>query len=111
MSFSHFHSTPLSLFKTQTTIEVEFKPLSDVSDYVLQWKEYPAKWDTAGVGSKSVTATNKKKVKVEATDLEPGSTYCVRLTSNGMNPGPELIIDTEQVGCTPKSGGGRCIIL
>ena len=52
----------------------------------------------------------KKKTKAEATDLTPGSTYCVRLSCDGMDPGPELIIDTEQVGCTPKSSGG-CVIL
>jgi hypothetical protein len=89
---------------------VEFKPASGITDYELQWKEYPAKWDTPAVGSKAVTAN--KKTKVEATNLQPGSTYCVRLRCASMdNPGPELIVDTEQVGCTPKSKKGGCIIL
>jgi len=98
-----------SLVHSQTTIEVEFKPISGVTDYTLQWKEYPAKWDNAG--SKAIVVSGKKKTKVEATDLQPGSTYCVRLVAAGMDePGPELIIDTEQVGCTPKSSG-KCVIL
>jgi hypothetical protein len=49
-----------------------------------------------------------KLVTGEAIDLLPGMTYCVRsycINSDGLKgtPGPELIIDTEQVGCTPKS--------
>ena len=94
----------------QTTIQVEFKPFSDVTDYELQWKEYPAKWDTAGMHTAPIQASGKKKVKAECNDLQPGSTYCVRLSCAGRDPGPELIIDTEQVGCTPKSSGG-CVIL
>jgi hypothetical protein len=42
--------------------------------------------------------------------LNPGMTYCVRLVCEGKDPGPELIIDTEQVGCTPKSSC-NCAIL
>ena len=86
---------------------MEFKPLTSVADYELQWKEYPQKWETAG--SKSFSAKSKKKIKVEATNLNPGMTYCVRLTCPETDPGPELIIDTEQVGCTPKSS--FCAIL
>ena len=55
------------------------------------------------------------KVRAQATDLTPGSTYCVRLAcvdgSTAGEPGPELILDTEQVGCTPKqSSGCACVI-
>lgn len=95
--------------QTQTTIEVEFKPLSGVADYELQWKEYPAKWDSVGMHTWPLKAEGSKKCKTEANDLQPGSTYCVRLACSGMDPGPELIIDTEQVGCTPKSS--KCVIL
>jgi len=40
-------------------------------------------------------------------NLNPGATYCVRLVpidSEGEKgePSPELIVDTEAVGCTPK---------
>jgi len=89
---------------------VQFKPLSGVTEYELQWKEYPAKWDAAGMHTRPLQEGGKKKVKTECNDLQPGSTYCVRLSAAGMDPGPELIIDTEQVGCTPKSSGG-CVIL
>jgi hypothetical protein len=95
---------------TETTIGVEFKPLPGVTDYELQWKEYPAKWNSTDMHTSAVKATGKKKVQTECNNLQPGSTYCVRLAASGMDPGPELIIDTEQVGCTPKSSG-RCIIL
>jgi hypothetical protein len=96
-------------FSHQTTITVEFKPLPSVTDYELQWKEYPQKWDNTSAGSKKLQVNkSKKKFKVEATDLNPGMTYCVRMTCPETDPGPELIIDTEQVGCTPKSS---CAIL
>mmetsp|Transcript_132390 Transcript_132390/g.197289 ORF Transcript_132390/g.197289 Transcript_132390/m.197289 type:complete len:106 (+) Transcript_132390:261-578(+) len=93
---------------TETTIAVEFKPLSSASDYELQWKRIEQKqW--SGAASTSVKADGKKKTKAEAYDLEPGSTYCVRLVCGG-EPGPELIIDTEQVGCTPKADKSCCVI-
>lgn len=54
------------------------------------------------------------KVKGEASDLNPGMTYCVRVhcVNNSVKgePGPDLIIDTEQVGCTPKSERSCCIV-
>lgn len=56
------------------------------------------------------------KGKGQATNLEPGTTYCLRLVCIGNGgskgePGPELIIDTEQVGCTPKQKGGcGCVV-
>lgn len=50
-------------------------------------------------------------VKAEAVDLEPGTTYCIRLTSKeGALSGPELILDTEQVGCTPKAERSCCVV-
>jgi hypothetical protein len=78
----------------------------------LQWKEYPAKWETDMKSMKVLVqaAPKRKKIKAEATDLNPGMTYCVRLACEGKEPGPELIIDTEQVGCTPKSSC-ECAIL
>lgn len=47
-------------------------------------------------------------------DLEPGTTYAFRLVAkdaegNGGAPGPDLIIDTEAVGCTPKTSS--CVVL
>lgn len=95
----------------QTSITVEFNPTSVISTYELQWKDIEQKWTNAS--STSLTASGKK-CKAEAHDLNPGMTYCLRLVcvnNNGAKgePGPELIIDTEQVGCTPKGGG--CIIL
>lgn len=66
-------------------------------------------------GSAAVKSTaGEKKVKGEAVDLTPGTTYCIRCRciSNGATgePGKELIIDTEQVGCTPKADKSCCII-
>ena len=55
------------------------------------------------------------KVKTAIEDLEPGTTYSFRLVAkdaegNSGVPGPELIIDTEAVGCTPKQSS-CCVIL
>jgi hypothetical protein len=86
--------------------------VESISDYELQWKSIEQKWSDASTNA--VKADGKKKCEAEAFDLNPGMTYCVRLVcvNNGSKgePGPELIIDTEQVGCTPKSSGG-CLIL
>ena len=57
---------------------------------------------------------SSKTVECVAPDLNPGTTYCVRLQGHDINgdeqgePGPELIIDTETVSCTPKSK--KCVI-
>jgi hypothetical protein len=97
----------------QTTIDVEFKPISSISSYELQWKPIEQPW-SATMGSAPVQGSGSK-AKAQAHTLEPGRTYCVRLAcvvdgSTG-EPGPELIIDTEQVGCTPKqSSGCACVI-
>jgi hypothetical protein len=95
-------------FFAQTSISVEFRPTDSQSTYVLQWKEHPQSWDTA----KSMELL-AGAVKAEAEDLQPGTTYCIRLASKdgGQQPGPELIIDTEQVGCTPKADKSCCVIL
>jgi hypothetical protein len=56
------------------------------------------------------------KPQVQATDLDPGTTYCVRLScvSGGGELGEasrELVVDTEQVGCTPTPKKSCCVIL
>uniref|UniRef100_A0A7S1YMA7 Fibronectin type-III domain-containing protein n=1 Tax=Grammatophora oceanica TaxID=210454 RepID=A0A7S1YMA7_9STRA len=99
---------------TETDITVEFKPLSECNTYELQWKAYPQTWDL--LSSKAVSTSDETKSKAVAAGLDPGATYCVRMvcvdgTERG-EPGAELIIDTEQVGCTPKSeSSGCCVIL
>ena len=94
----------------QTTIAVEFKPSSSTNDYKLEWKRVEQKqWTGAASTQVKAGSGGGKKTKAEAYDLEPGSTYCVRLVADG-EPGPELVIDTEQVGCTPKAEKSCCII-
>jgi hypothetical protein len=102
------------LFFPQTEITVQFKPLSQSGvSYKLQWKEYPASWES---GNSTVVAATETKAVAE--DLQPGTTYCVRLvvvdSASGAekgSPSAELVIDTEQVGCTPKSESSCCVIL
>jgi hypothetical protein len=92
---------------------VKFKPLSQAGvTYQLQWKEVAASWES--MGSAPVISTTSSKA--EAAPLEPGTTYCVRLSVTDAagvkgTPGSELIIDTEQVGCTPKGSSGCCVVL
>jgi hypothetical protein len=98
---------------------VEFQPLSSVSVYELQWAEYPHFWEGDNKRTTRVTVSSPgKKTKAEATNLNPGATFSLRLVcvdnDSGETigePGPELVIDTEQVGCTPKPGRGCCTIL
>lgn len=98
----------LTLIFVQTSISVEFAPTNSQTAYILQWKEHPQSWDTAKKKELPVGAS-----KAEAEDLQPGTTYCIRLAckTGAQLPGPELILDTEQVGCTPKADKSCCVIL
>jgi hypothetical protein len=93
---------------------MQFKPVSSIETYEIQWKEVEKDW-TKPAGSATVSAKSGQSiVKVEAADLNPGMTYCIRAfcSNSGMKgvAGPELIIDTEQVGCTPKADKSCCTI-
>jgi hypothetical protein len=68
------------------------------------------KWDNADAISQIELGAGT--TKTQAIDLEPGTTYCIRLISKDgtQEPGPELILDTEQVGCTPKTSNSCCAI-
>jgi len=91
---------------------VEFLPTAgnDTAEYKLNWKEHPQNWDEHGQTKIIQLVQGGGKQKVTADNLNPGSTYCVRLLVDN-EPGAELILDTEQVGCTPEASGGCCIIL
>jgi hypothetical protein len=105
-------------FHSKTEITVEFKPLVEPGvAYKLQWKNYAQDWLSAAGNEKKVTPGGNLTTKAIATNLEPGQTYCVRLvvidSATGVEKGPpgkELVLDTEQVGCTPKTSKG-CVIL
>ena len=97
------HTTSLS--SPQTSIAVKFQPASANDAYTLQWKRHEQSWES-GAQSKEL---NAGATKAEAEDLEPGTTYCIRLAKGG-EAGPELILDTEQVGCTPTPNKGCCIV-
>jgi len=88
----------------QTSIAVKFP--SATNDYTLQWKRHEQPWEAAQ--SKVLKAGT---TKAEAEDLEPGTTYCVRLSQGDGDTGPELIIDTEQVGCTPTPDKKCCVVM
>ncbi|EEC47983.1 predicted protein [Phaeodactylum tricornutum CCAP 1055/1] len=99
---------------SETTIVVEFDPSSDAGvSYILQWKDHSQPWSAAS--TKTIRASSGK-TKAEAEPLEPGTTYCVRLMvrdASGQDgePSPQLVLDTEQVGCTPKADKACCILL
>ncbi|KAL7529425.1 hypothetical protein ACHAWF_002971, partial [Thalassiosira exigua] len=82
------------------------------------------KWENDGqsktINAKEASRNRNNKVQTNVEDLNPGTTYTVRLrvltvvASDGEatapgKPSPELIIDTEAVSCTPKAS--QCIIL
>jgi len=55
-----------------------------------------------------------QEIRVNTQDLNPGTTYALRmigLDSDGKKgkPSPELVIDTESVGCGPRSN--KCNIM
>jgi hypothetical protein len=101
-------------FFLQTTISLQFQPLTSIDRYELQWKLAEHEWSNPA-GTMTALANGKPKIQAEAVNLTPGMTYCIRaccIDSSGAKgvPGPELIIDTEQVGCTPKAEKSCCII-
>lgn len=99
----------------KTTISVQFKPVSSIAKYELEWKQIESQWEVAQNRTTVSVGNEGHLVKGEAFDLDPGMTYCIRavcINSDGFkgSPGPELIIDTEQVGCTPKAEKACCVI-
>jgi hypothetical protein len=116
---SSTHAPPLLPFLVfpflapQTSIQVKFPaPLAGPHDYSLQWKAH-GQGDYAPHQAVTVAAG---AVTAEAVDLEPGTTYCIRLCRNYPSSttllfGPELIVDTEQVGCTPKTKSSPCCVV
>ena len=124
-SHSLFHNIPL--YYLQTTVTLQFKPHHpQVSSYTLEWKQHPQPWQQAH--SKSIPVpvdngndndnNNDTMIVAEATDLLPATTYCLRIVPMDMDmdmnmdsrvsggrgePSPELIVDTEAIGCTPDS--------
>jgi len=110
----------------QTTITVSFKPSQNIHSYALCYKEYEQSWEDnwdRPTQSKIISSTEISQSTTKsgtiiaiAEDLNPGTTYCVRLIAHDVNgddqgdPGPDLIIDTETVSCTPKPSRS-CIIL
>lgn len=98
----------------QTIVDVEFSPSSSVSSYDLCYKVYQQKWEEQKIKKIGEDQLKGGKIKTAIVDLEPGTTYAFRLVANDADgncgaPGPELIIDTEAVGCTPKKSS--CVIL
>ena len=97
---------------TQTIVELEFSPDGSSDSYDLCYKVHQQTWEQQMVkviGNELLT-----KVHVVIEELEPGTTYCFRLISKASDgskgePGPELIIDTEAISCTPKRR--RCVIM
>lgn len=73
----------------------------------MEWKPQPApSWDNANVVQSKILTQGGQ---VTAEPLEPGQTYCVRLTvvhattGEQGTPGKEMVLDTEQVGCGPSA--------
>lgn len=100
---------------TETTISVQFKPISSVEKYELEWKLVEHEWTQVAGNTRASSKIGEKLVMGEAENLDPGMTYCIRVSCLNSNaskgsPGPELIIDTEQVGCTPKAEKSCCVV-
>mmetsp|Transcript_18924 Transcript_18924/g.45394 ORF Transcript_18924/g.45394 Transcript_18924/m.45394 type:complete len:123 (-) Transcript_18924:255-623(-) len=109
---------------SETIITVAFNPLNSHDNYEIQWKEYPQKWEIDGqnktINAKESYRNRSNKIQTNIEDLNPGTTYTVRLrvmsvvASDGESaapgkPSPELIIDTEAVSCTPKAS--QCVLM
>ena len=107
-----FFQNPNRYRSIQVDITVEFQPVDGASGYELQWKQHPENWEQHGQSQ----LVKPGSTKITAAGLEPGATYCLRMVciSDGERgtPGKELIVDTEQVGCTPTADDGcACVLL
>jgi len=89
----------ISCTETSTTLRTH----AESDDTILEYKEYPEEWTAARTMDISTGAST---VIVEG--LNPGSTYNFRLAHND-DHGPELIVDTQAPGCTPKPK--RCCLI
>ena len=107
----------------KTTITIQFEANTDVNKvnnaltYKLSWKQYPQPWSDAQTKLIHIptnnNSNNNSKIKAEVADLLPSTTYCLRLimVENGNEFGqhsPELIVDTEAIGCTPGQKSSSC---
>ena len=112
---------PQSFSQTQSEIIIEFTP-EPATSYKLCWKEAPQPWTEAESKfihfptTSSTSSSSPAKIRVEAADLIPSTSYCLRLIKIDAESrdeigdyGPELIVDTEAVGCTP--GQKSCCVV
>ena len=101
-TLSYSHRTPLfyRLFFSQTSITVKIDLDPDTHSYTLAWKQYPQTWKDAA--SAPILAANTQ-ISMDATDLLPATTYCLRIQNDSGQFGEELIVDTEAVNCTPQT--------
>ena len=101
-------------------MDVEFTPNKSIASYDLCYKIYQQTWEEQKV--KTIGAEELQKggsvVKTAVENLEPGTTYAFRLVGKDSDgntgaPGPEMVVDTEAVGCTPKpkSKSCSCVVL
>ena len=93
---------------------MEFSPDNSVASYDLCYKIYQQTWEQQKVEAIGKDLLKGGNVQIAIEELEPGTTYCFRLVAKDTDgtkgePGPELIIDTEAISCTPKTR--RCVIL
>lgn len=102
---------PANLTDFQTSIQVKFKASDPNLTYRLEWKKHPELWTAAR--SKSATPDQV----LEASDLEPGTTYELRLQvkdaqgHDGYPSARTVVVDTEAIGCTPGQKKRGCVIL
>lgn len=95
---------PIFISADETTIVVKVN--LDESDAYrscqLCWKQYPQSWQECQ--SKVIPIANTA-VTMEATDLLPATTYCLRLEAKDGSGvvSEDLIVDTEAVSCTPQA--------
>lgn len=87
---------------------MSFTPNPNIDSYELCYREYAQDWSYGGVVQISSSEKNGNKITRSVDDLNPGATYSLRLVAkdsdgNKGKPGPELIVDTEAVSCTPQS--------
>jgi len=98
---------------SETSITVSFNIKKDFL-YDICWKEYPQDWVSHGESaSVPISESEGSAVKYKAEGLNPGTSYAFRIIckdgeGNPGKPGPEMIIDTDTVSCTPHN---KCILL
>lgn len=114
--YTHSYIFIIYKYIPQTSITIEFIIDPTIAaTYILSFKQHPQQsWEDNAVRNIPLKNQGTNKITSTAFNLLPATTYCLRIVAVDVASGqqcvsPELIVDTEAVGCTP--GQKTCCVV